>query len=214
MKKILALCAFALTVGYAQAQTTAGRMMIGGGIGYTTRTNETSFGDAKSNQLNINPQFGYFIVDNLAIGLTADYYKTKYTRPEPLALGGEADITFNTTIISPFARYYVFTPNEKFAFYAEASAGIGFSTQDNNYYNSADPTDEDIKSKSFNARILPGFCYFFNEKWALDLQLNGISYSSNDPNTDSDVEDDKTSSFTVGTSSLNPSLGFRYFIGK
>jgi uncharacterized membrane protein len=47
MEKFLAFCAFALTVGYAQAQTTAGHMMIGGNVGYTSQTFESINGDTK-----------------------------------------------------------------------------------------------------------------------------------------------------------------------
>jgi hypothetical protein len=85
------------------------------------------------------------------------------------------EATVKSTTLAPFIRYYVFASNDKFAFYAEASAGVGFSKR--KAYNS----DEDVKGSSFNARISPGFSYFFNEKWALDLQLNGISYWTQRP---------------------------------
>jgi outer membrane protein len=207
MKKLLALCALALTVGYVQAQTNAGGMMFGGNIGYQSQKSNWGVDrEIESKTLTINPQFGYFVADNLGIGLSVNYTHQKNSDNIPYNVDDEA--TSSETILAPFVRYYVFTPNEKFAFYAEASVGIGFSRTDPYY------SDEDIKGKSFNTRLSPGFSYFFNEKWALDLQLSGIAYSSNDPNTDDDAENDKSSSFKFGASSLNPSLGFRYFIGK
>jgi outer membrane protein W len=208
MKRILAVCALALTAGYVQAQTTAGRMMIGGNVGYTTQESEITMGDQKSKTLNINPQVGYFVADNLAVGLQVSYYNQKNNYPDPFDTDGETENKYNSTSLLPFVRYYIFTPNEKFAFYAEALAGIGFTTTDNEGF------DEKIKGRSFTAQLSPGFSYFFNEKWALDLALSGISYWSIDRDTDLDRENDKSSQFTFGVSSLTPSLGFRYFMGK
>jgi outer membrane protein len=207
MKKILAVCALALTAGYVQAQTTAGRMMIGGNVGYTSQENESSLGGSEIKTVVINPQFGYFVTDNFAVGLQVSYYNEKVSMPDNFT-GEEIENKYNSTSVMPFARYYIFTPNEKFAFYAEAQAGIGFSKTDSESF------DQKYKGRVFTAALSPGFSYFFSEKWALDLELSGISYLSNDRNTDSDVENDKSSQFTFGVSSLTPSLGFRYFMGK
>lgn len=207
MKKFLAFCTLALAAGYVQAQTTAGHMMIGGNVGYTSQEDENLLGRLESKSFNINPQFGYFVADNLAVGLQVSYYNQKSNYPDPFNADGKVEDKYNSISLLPFVRYYIFTPNEKFAFYAEAKAGIGFTKIDNEGF-------DEVKGRSFTARLSPGFSYFFNEKWALDLTLNGISYWSNDRNTDSDVEDDNSSQFTLGVSSLNPALGFRYFIGN
>jgi outer membrane protein W len=206
MKKFLAVCALALTAGYVQAQTTAGRMMIGGNVGYTTQTSEHMYGESKQKNFHTNLQFGYFVVDNLAVGLGVSYGQTK-NQYEYLN-DADTEVKIASTTLAPFVRYYIFTPNEKFAFYADAGVGIGVSKIRNTN------VDEDVKSSTFTAHLSPGFSYFFNEKWSLDLQLSGIAYASNDQNTDSDADNDKSSYFTFGASSLNPALGFRYFIGK
>jgi hypothetical protein len=207
MKKILALCALALTVGYVQAQIAPGRLMIGSNIGYQSQKNEQGVGgELRIKRLIINPQLGYFVAENFAVGLDVAYINQKDNYSSWQYGNGETEL--NTTILSPFARYYIFTSNEKFAFYAEAMVGIGFSKTDPSY------SDEDINGKNFNARLSPGFSYFFTEKWVLDLQLSGISYVSNDPNKEDDADNDENYSFVFGASSFNPSLGFRYFIGK
>jgi outer membrane protein len=207
MKKLLAVCTLALTVGYVQAQITAGKMMTGGSVEYTSQKKENANGDTKVSSVNLNPQFGYFVSENLAIGLEVSLYRQKVNQVDPV-LDFEYESKYTETTFSPFVRYYIFTPNEKFAFYAQARAGVGFNKTE------YEDNDAERKGRSFTAQVSPGFSYFLTDKWALDLQLAGITYSSIDPNTDSDVENDKITSFTFGVSSLNPALGFRYFFGN
>ncbi|MBT1708520.1 outer membrane beta-barrel protein [Fulvivirgaceae bacterium PWU5] len=207
MNKILAFCALALSAGYVQAQTTAGRMLIGGNVGYTSQKNESSLGDTKVTSFNVNPQFGYFVADHLAVGLYVGYYNQNVNYPDPFTGDGEFESKYYSTSLLPFVRYYIFTPNEKFAFYAEARTGIGFTRTD------YEAVDEKIKGRYFSAQLAPGFSYFFNEKWALDLQLGGISYYSSNSNIDSDAENKKGSAFNI-EASLTPALGFRYFMGQ
>jgi outer membrane protein len=197
MKKLLSICVLAAGIAsYAQAQTTAGNMMIGGTFGYRSEKEEQPLEDTKTNTLTFAPQFGYFVADNLAVGANLILESEKV----------EDDKT-TTLFFEPFGRYYMFTSNDKFAFYAEA--GLGFGSQKFE----PDGGDE-VKGSIFRFRISPGFSYFFNEKWALDMELSGISYTSVNPNTDSDADDDKVNTFEFGVSSLQPQLGFRYFFGN
>jgi hypothetical protein len=206
MKKIIAICTLALIAGYAEAQTTAGHWMIGGNVGYTSQKTQRIPGDTKTKSLNINPQVGYFVADNVVVGLEVGYTQEKTTMHDNGF--GEVENKYSVTTLAPFARYYKFTSNEKFAFYAQASVGLGF-TRLNYYYYGFTP-----RGRTYSAQLSPGFTYLFDKKWALDLQLRGIVYTSSDPNKSSDAKNDKTTSFTFNASSLNPALGFRYFIGK
>lgn len=205
MRKLLAFCALALMAGYVQAQVTAGKMMIGGNVGYSTQTSESVYGESKHKTFNANQQFGYFVVDNLAVGLETNFSQIKSNFDYLDAIDTDAKNT-NTTI-APFVRYYMFTSNAKFAFNAEAAVGFGVAKF-------RGTNDDEFKTNIFTARLSPDFSYFLSDKWALDLQLSGISYSSSDQRTDADAGNGKTSSFMFGVSSLNPYLGFRHFIGK
>lgn len=176
-----------------KAQTSAGTIMIGGSVGFNSNTQETAGDDLKSSTFSISPSAGYFLSDNFALGLEFGFSSTKFSNDDKLT----------SLNVGPFARYYKFIVEEKFAFYGEAGFSFGSGKYDPDGGNEA-------KSSSFGLNISPGFAYFFSNKWALDFQLQGISYSSNDPNKDND--NDKQSSFTFGVSSFNPSLGFRYFI--
>ncbi|MBT1686554.1 outer membrane beta-barrel protein [Dawidia soli] len=204
MKKLFAICIFAAGItGYAQAQTTAGNMLLGGGIGYNSQKQETGGDDATNNTFSFTPSFGYFVADDFAVGLNLEFSSSNRENWDDF--GGEYKVT--EFLFEPFARYYMFTPNEKFAFFAEGALGFGSQKVD------PDGGDE-LKASMFRFRVSPGFAYFISDKWSLDFQLSGISYTSYDPNTDSDFDDDKQSEFVFGVDSFNPSLGFRYVIGN
>ncbi|MCD9018358.1 porin family protein [Parachryseolinea silvisoli] len=204
MKKLLSICVLAVGVaGYAQAQTTAGNMLLGGGIGYTSQKQETAGDDATNNTFSFTPSFGYFVADNFAVGLNLDFASSN--RENWDEFNGEYKVT--DFLFEPFARYYMFTPNDKFAFFVEGALGFGSRK--------VDPEDfDETKSGMFRFRASPGFAYFISDKWSLDFELSGISYTSVDPDKDSDSDDDKQSEFVFGVDSFNPTLGFRYIIGN
>lgn len=202
MKKLLtillSLGAFMSTV---YAQTTQGNLVFGGAVGYTSQKQEDAGEDDKYSAFEFSPSVGYFVADNLAVGLDFSILSEK----EDNGLGGDDKTT--TLLVGPFVRYYKFTSNDKFAFYGQAGFGIGSRKIEPDGAN-------ETKQSAFNVYISPGFSYFFNEHWAIDLQLQGITYSTFDPNTDGDADDDKETEFTFGVDSLNPSLGIRFYLGN
>lgn len=198
MKKLITFLFSCVVVFTAQAQTSQGNMSIGGGVSYSSDKRETGGEDVKSSTFTFQPSFGYFVADNLAVGLNLSLSSTK----EDNGLGG--DDKSSVFFVGPFARYYKFTSNDKFAFFAQAGFNVG-SIKDE-----PDGADE-TKGSAFNLYISPGFSYFFNEHWALDLQLAGISYTSLDP--DKDVDDNKRTNFTFGVDSFDPTIGIRYYFG-
>lgn len=193
MKNFLPLFIFVFVCAVAQAQTSQGSMMLGGTFQIESFGSQGN--DAKTSTFSISPSFGYFISDNLAVGATIGFGSTTTTNPPA------PQVKSSGVIVGPFARFYKFTSNENFAFYAEGGINIGSST-----------STGDIRSSSTAIYVRPGFAYFFNEKWALDMTLAGIAYQSNDPNKN--VDNDKSNTFRFGVSSFSPSFGFRYFFGQ
>ena len=199
MKKlVLTIIGFSLFIVGAQAQTTAGSLMFGGNIRFTSTTQETTTQDQKSSQFQFLPSAGYFVADNLAVGVNVDLSTSKTET-------GNATSKYSSFTAGPFARYYMFTSNEKFAFTGEAGVNFGGTKFTPN-------TGNETKGSSLNVYISPGFTYFLSEKWGLDFQLQGISFSSTDPNKN--VDNDKSNSVSIGANFFTPSLGFRYYIGN
>ncbi|HEY9049633.1 MAG TPA: porin family protein [Ohtaekwangia sp.] len=202
MKKLitflLSLIAFLSTV-YVQAQTKQGSLVFGGGLGYTSNRQETAAEDIKTSTVSFSPSVGYFVIDNLSVGIDLQLSQTK--RDD--GFGGDDKV--KTFLAGPFVRYYKFTSNDKFAFYGQAGFQFGTTKTEPDGGN-------EVKSGTFNFYISPGFSYFFNEHWALDLQFRGIQYQTYDPNKD--VDNNKQTSFTFGVDSLDPTLGVRFYLGK
>lgn len=195
MKKILCLFLLVAFGMAAKAQTSAGSILLGGGFRLSSTTYETAADDLKASSFSITPSAGYFLSDNFALGVDIEFSSNKYTNDDK-----ENDIS-----VSPFVRFYKFLAEDKFAFYGQGNVSIASGKYDPD-------TGNETKTSSFGISASPGFAYFFNEKWSLDLQLAGISFRSYDP--DKDGDNDKRKDFVFGASSFSPSLGFRYFIGK
>jgi outer membrane protein len=197
MKRTIALVAFFIIVtGYAHAQTSAGNMMVGGALRIYS-SGEQSNDDYDYSEFQFAPSFGYFISDNFAIGLNLAIATRKQDN-------GFALTKYTDFSAGPFARYYKFTSNEQFAFFAQASINFGTGTID------VTPGGE-TKTSSLNFNVSPGFAYFFNNHWAAELSFSGLSVGSYDPNKD--VDDDKNTYVVFDIRSFSPSIGARYHFG-
>ncbi len=202
MKKTIGSLIFCvLTVG-AFAQTTQGTISLGGALGISSNTSQTTGGESKSTTVFIMPSAGYFLADGMELGLDVAFTK------ENDEFDGDDAGSISETALGPYFKYYMFTANEDFAFTLNASLLFGFSK------NSPPADGDDVKGKSFQFAISPGFSYFFTDKIGLDFQLQGITFRKEDPNTDSDADDDEESSFIFGVASFNPSLGFKYYFAR
>lgn len=200
MKRVfILLCIVIIMSKFCGAQTTKGNFTLGGNASFKSSkqgdTNNYSY-----NTLALSPQLGFFIKDNFEIGgqLSLSTSKNDWGYQKSKNFG---------FIIGPYARYYHFTENNRFAFYGHAQAVIGFGK--NSYEDTSNKNE--AKSNLIGISLSPGFTYFFTDKWGLDLQLSGVSLSWQDPNTDADnnMQTNFDTSF-----SLQPSLGLRYYINK
>lgn len=202
MKKLFTLLfVSALAVPAVWAQTTQGSISVGGSASFDSYKNESQYAGAayKSSSLGISPKAGYFVIDNLEVGVNLGFSSGKYGYEN-------VDATKTSSFLAgPYARYYKFTSNERFAFTAEA--GFTFGSGKEKF-----PAGAEWKTGETIAYLSPGFTYFLTDKWGLDLQLRGIRFRSYDPNKDADNNNQNT--FTFGVNSLSPTLGFRYFVGR
>lgn len=197
MKKLICL-ALLLSASflYVKAQTVAGTKMLGGGLTYSSEKGTYLNEDEKYSSLFFNPSMGYFISDGLAIGINLAIGSSK----EEVLNNEDKTSTFG---IGPFARYYMHTSNENFAFFAQGSF-LYLSVKDDPAGN-----NNDSNGRAIDFAISPGFAYFFNEHWSMELSFRGIAVTSSDPNRD--VDDDESTTVTFGLNSLNPSIGVRYY---
>lgn len=212
MKRPIVTLTFCLLALAALAQTSKGTISLGGAVGIRTDTEEVAnqsfgVGEFKSTTLSFEPRAGYFLADRMELGLALSLSKsTQKFKPDD---GDTQDgPTVSQAAFGPYFKYYMFMAEEKFAFTLNAALLLG-STR----YSPPDE-GEDIKGSSLQFTISPGFTYFFTNKIGLDFELQGIGFRSENENTDSDIENDKSTTFIFGVSSFSPSLGFNYYFGR
>jgi hypothetical protein len=186
----------ALVIGSlsANAQTSSGNMMIGGGLEFDSRTYQDK-SRAEQSTISFSPGFGYFIGDNFAVGTTLTFTST--TAGVPAATKTKT----STFALGPFARYYIFTSNERFGFFGQAQLDFGFGTTN-------PPAGSSTRNSFISFALSPGAAFFFNEHWAIEFAIRGFVITSVDPDKDNDI--DRYSTTELGLTSLSPNLGFRY----
>lgn len=98
MKKVLLTVCAAFIVFAASAQIEKGTWLVGGSSDISFNSFNEDAGDYSN--FNIDLKGGYFVIDNLAVGLLIGYDKTNYN-------ADGADDSDATTTLGLFGRYYV-----------------------------------------------------------------------------------------------------------
>lgn len=201
MKKLIGSIVLAVMFTSVQAQTIKGTKVVGGGFQLQIeKDHEYAESETKTTDFSFIPSVGYFVIDNLAVGINFNYSnsKTEYT-----ILNNSNTSKSSSFAVGPFARYYMHTSNEDFIIYGQVTTLFGSGKE-------TDINDNKTKTSSFDIALSPGLTYFFNEHWAVELGFRGFGYNKQDP--DKDTDDDEYSTFQIGLNSLMPSaLGFRYY---
>jgi hypothetical protein len=165
MKKYILNSFFLLIIGLMPAlgQTEKGSWLIGG-YGNIDVYNVGS--DYRQFYTSINPQAGYFLVDNFALG----------TR---LPLSGSTSPGFRTYTlgIGPFIRYYV--GESRIRFFGEAQANLNYGYQFNEYAIGDETTNE--LYIVYGAGL--GLAYFITPRVGLEAMLG----YTNGTNTDNRI---------------------------
>lgn len=214
------LCAIAFT---ANAQTEKGRSFINGAIGFSSNKNESnstgfSPSDQKSTTFFVVPRFGYFVANNLVVGLGLGYTQNKNTSSSYTI--NSSNIVFykqkavqRNLSVGPFLRKYVDIV-DKFKFFAQVNAGVGLGKAENEVvYNAQSYGTSNTSNKftSYNAALSPGFAFFPSKRWAIEFSFTLLGYNKSKPKDGSeDVDLITNESFTFATSSFNPSIGFNF----
>jgi opacity protein-like surface antigen len=140
-----------------------GDIFITGGLGIST----TSQGDATNSNFTFKPQAGYFVTDNIAVGLAIGYSNTKEDNTVTITKTSE----FN---FGAFGRYY-FTPADKFSFFGELALGYLSQNQENIPLIGPSTTN---KGSGFQIGVSPGINYFLNSHFAIETSVGLLGYKT------------------------------------
>ena len=167
MLRKLSIVFFAASIGFtAYAQKTetgfkSGDKFLSGGINFS---NEKT-GDAKTSTIEFSPSFGYFISNNVAVGLQLGASNSK-TKADGVT--SEDQSGFNAYA---FSRFY-FTPESRFSIFGHAGLGYGVDN---------DKLDK-VKTTHLSLNVAPGISYFLSDHFAIESTFGNLGFSSEKTN--------------------------------
>lgn len=139
-------------------------------------------------EIQAGPKAGYFIKDNLAIGLEV-FVSLTSTNLE----GISDNINTNALFVGPFARYYVYQ-----GFFGEATVGIGSSKTNADFIG-------EQKSNTFGWRLTGGYNIPLGDHISLEPTINYSWENQKPTNADDFTPSTVVSSFFIG-------VGFTAFL--
>lgn len=200
MKKVITIFVLVFMANLVLAQEsdfnakTKGGYFANGSASIFSTKNKVGEDSSNSFSIDFTPRAGYFISDNLAVGLGLVLSSNKETTD---GLFGEQDVTTTGFGINPLARYY-FENN----LFGEAAVGIGFSKT--SFEGESLPgLDSDITSNSYGFRIGAGYALFLGNHIAIEPSIN---YSWEDINPK-----DAPADFKQSLSSIFLNIGITAF---
>ena len=177
MKRIIIYCFLvAVLIGIAEitnAQTEKGKILLGGqsSLEFTSYSSEweTDYGsgdNGKSRYLDITPQVGYFIANNLAVGLEIPYSFSK-------EIDGDDSYSTSSFAVVPFARYYF--GKTKIKPYLHGGIGPGWGKNKSVIFKSP---DIEVSTNLVAYEFGGGLGVFINEHVSVDFGLGYGNASS------------------------------------
>ena len=200
-KTILALTILAGIATDSQAQIEKGKLMVGGSVSYESNKSDVS-GSMSNSRFAIRPNLGYFISNNMMIGIGVGFTSEK-------VIGSSLNRALEA---APFGRYY-FPLSNKFTFFGQAQIPMAFGT-----IKDVDGTGKlGAISGSYTllgVNILPGFAYFPSNKIGVEFSLNGLSYNhirENDKDGNQVKGASGGSMFSFGIDFFAPRVGIQFY---
>ncbi|QXP59342.1 outer membrane beta-barrel protein [Olleya sp. HaHaR_3_96] len=170
MKKqlgIFAILSLMVTSFYAQDDLSESEyyllkddILLEGVVSFKSQSDEEDLSGVKSSSYTINPKAGYFITDDLAIGLDLSY---SFGKSETEEVSQSSNIEDKTIMGGVFLRYYFLNLGKRFKIYGEL--GGGYVTSETGF--ESDPE----KSNGLQSNLTLGLNYFVKENIAISFVL-------------------------------------------
>ena len=205
MKKNLFALITLFAFGFSNAQVSddneagfsTGDIFVTGSVGFSNSKVE----NLSTDSFTFSPKAGYFINDNIALGITVGYSKAEN-------LFNNYDITETVTTMQTgaFGRYY-FMPANRFSVFTQLS--LNYIVEDIDY--SGLNILSTYTSRGFNVAFAPGINYFISNRFALEANFGIIEYTSLKTENPGIMSDDISSnSFSLGLNMTNINIGLLY----
>lgn len=178
-------------------QTKKGSFLAGGSVLYNKET-------TLAKTFNFSPKVGYFIADNLAIGLGLNYKSDKQWGIGSARQTPQQDIGYG---LSAFGRYYIDIING-LKFFGELK--LNGTTGKVKRINDEGNTDLNLyKYNQYTAGLAPGFAFFPGSRLSIDLSLILIGYQHRTIR-DANIKVYDSSDFRFGLDTITPEIGINF----
>ncbi len=173
-------------------------VFVGGGFNLSTNkiketyNSDTQEGD-KTLSFSFFPKVGYFINNNIALGVGLGISTYKVTTPST-TYDPEEVYTENSWAFGPFARYY-YARTGNFSFFGEGIIGFGGGKSKNTIGSN---TTEGPKLFTIAVGVSPALSYNLSDKVSLEAKLGGITYSSASSTSEYNTDEHKVTSSGIG----------------
>ncbi|HSC39394.1 MAG TPA: outer membrane beta-barrel protein [Chitinophagaceae bacterium] len=111
MKKVLLAAIVLMSAQAGFSQISQGQWLVGGTAGFASEKQ----GSAKSTNITISPNAGYFFIDHFAGGL-----RVNFTSDKPSGVSATSVFT-----VAPFVRYYFLPTGQQVNIFADGEYGFG-----------------------------------------------------------------------------------------
>lgn len=180
-----------------------GNFMVGSTVGFSTANSKVTSGGAGSEglsaqQVNVAPAIGYFILDNFALGLGADYTLNSVTEP------GQDKTTDSDLLFGPFARYY-FSLGDNVALFFTTNFGFGNSKDEQ----IVGENKQSIETNVFAIGAGPGLTVYSRGGFAIETIFKYNYANSQFDSTTGGV----TTTTKTRTNQFTLALGLQYYFG-
>jgi opacity protein-like surface antigen len=177
MIKSMRLYATLLIIGIslsAVAQTTKGSLLLGGQTSLNLDFSKTKWksdlgsgDDSKSTSFEFSPELGYFVIDNMAIGVSLPINYSTMTDSD------DDKMTRSSFVFAPFLKYYF--GDSMMKPFLNGSIGFGKGSMK---YDLGSGFSDSYSMTMFAYQVGAGLGVFLNEKVSLDLGLRWSSTST------------------------------------
>lgn len=219
MKKFLLTSAFSAMVLFASAQYDEGRLLVNGGLGFSSSSTSATMsmvndGEAmdpitaeiSTSTFNLNLRGYYFVSDNLAVGLGIGYGAAS----GGANLGGDElgdSLTMELEPLdllsfSPSVRYYIPIERE-LSFFLQGDVQVGFGVGESSI--EIGTASFATSLSAFGVGVQPGLSYMISRKFALEMTFGRLGFTQINSTTESiiDSENSSTMENTVSDFGLN-----------
>ena len=187
---LVVLLAASTQLGHAQS-IAAGTVSLGGSVGYSRTSNESSFaavsisGNTRqtltttttNSQFSFSPAAGYFVANNLEVGLDLGYTAARRSNASYLSTpntGPELDPS-TTLRLGVFGRYYKMLVEQ---FGLTGMLGGGYQTLHDQFYNNgSNGAVVNYKATGYYAALTPGIIFFPIAKLGISASMGSLGYS-------------------------------------